>query len=76
MFSEQTQACWQAREGILHEKTSGIYFLRFLLHHVRHASSQVVMDSAERKVTAFLQQVNTIHNRKVLQASAVMYVSS
>jgi hypothetical protein len=24
------------------------------------------MDSAERKVTAFLQQVNTIHNRKVL----------
>ena len=23
------------------------------------------MDSAERKVTAFLQQVNTIHNRKV-----------
>ena len=26
---------------------------------------QVVMDSAERKVTAFLQQVNTIHNRKV-----------
>jgi len=25
----------------------------------------VVMDSAERKVTAFLQQVNTIHNRKV-----------
>jgi hypothetical protein len=31
-----------------------------------NAIHQVVMDSAERKVTAFLQQVNTIHNRKVL----------
>jgi hypothetical protein len=42
-----------------------LYYLFWFSILCTDACYQVVMDSAERKVTAFLQQVNTIHNRKV-----------